>query len=65
MTLYADMTEKQKKYDQEWKSKNIKQFKIGLNRNTDADIIDFLDTLDNKQGYIKDLIRRDMKKQNG
>jgi len=42
---------------------NIKQMKIDLNRNTDSDIIDFLDQCENKQGYIKKLIREDMKKQ--
>lgn len=65
MTLYADMTEKQKRYDQDWKAKNTTRIALRLNNNTDADIIEFLDTLNNKQGYIKDLIREDMKKQNG
>lgn len=64
MTLYADMTDKQKRYDQDWKAKNTTRVTVRLNNNTDADIIEFLDTLDNKQGYIKELIREDMKKQN-
>lgn len=64
MTLYADMTEKQKKYAQEWQSKNTTQIKLRLNNNTDGDIIEYLSTLDNKQGYIKELIREDMNKQN-
>ena len=59
-TKYADMTDKQKKYTQDWKAKNVKQVKIDLNRNTDEDIIEYLSTLDNKQGYIKDLIRQDI-----
>jgi hypothetical protein len=33
---------------------------IRLNDRTDADIIEFLDSLDNKRGYILDLIRSDM-----
>ena len=41
---------------------NIKQIKIALNVNTDADIINHLETCENKQGYIKSLIRNDMKK---
>jgi len=41
---------------------NIKQIKIALNVNTDADIINHLETCENKQGYIKDLIRNDIKK---
>ena len=46
-----------------YKRKNIKQMKLDLNRNTDSDIINHLETCENKQGYIKDLIRKDMKKQ--
>ena len=45
-----------------YKKKNIKQMKIDLNRNTDSDIISFLEKRENKQGYIKALIREDMKK---
>lgn len=41
---------------------NIKQIKIALNVNTDADIINHLEICENKQGYIKDLIRNDIKK---
>jgi hypothetical protein len=48
-----------------YKRKNIKQMKLDLNRNTDSDIIDFLDQCENKQGYIKRLIRKDMKKTGG
>lgn len=36
------------------------QIKFVLNKNIDADIIDWLGTKPNKQGYIKELIRRDM-----
>jgi len=45
-----------------YQKKNIKQMKLDLNRNTDADIISFLERCENKQGYIKALIREDMKK---
>lgn len=37
------------------------QFKMSLNNKTDADIIEHLKTRDNKQGYVKQLIRNDMK----
>ena len=39
---------------------NVKQIKMNLNRKTDADIIAHLESLPNVQGYIKDLIRKDM-----
>ena len=48
-----------------YQKKNIKQMKLDLNRNTDSDIIHFLDQCKNKQGYIKKLIREDMKKTGG
>lgn len=41
---------------------NTKQYPIRLNLNTDADIIDKLSSVDNIAGYIKELIREDMKK---
>lgn len=36
------------------------QFCIRLNKNTDADIIEHLKNENNKQGYIKFLIRKDI-----
>lgn len=39
---------------------NIKQIKMNLNKKTDADIINHLDQKDNVQGYIKELIRKDI-----
>ena len=47
------------KYDRE----NTKRVFIKLNKNTDKDILDYLDGITNKQGYIKELIRKDMKQQ--
>lgn len=43
---------------------NVKQVKLSLNKKTDADVIAILESKDNVQGYIKDLIRRDNKKHN-
>ena len=45
------------KYDKE----NTKRVFIKLNKNTDKDILDYLESVSNKQGYIKELIRKDMK----
>ncbi len=39
---------------------NVKQIKLNLNKKTDADIIEALDAAPNVQGYIKELIRRDL-----
>lgn len=48
----------QEKYDKA----NTKQIKLKLNTNTDADILEYLDKVDNKQGTIKHLIREEIKK---
>ena len=41
--------------------KNVKGLYLKLNKKTDADIIEALENSNNKQGYIKALIRRDLK----
>ena len=46
----------QKRYDE----KNTRQYKLKLNLVTDREIIDWLDRQENKQGYIKRLIEKDM-----
>lgn len=47
-----------RKYDR----KNTKGLYLKLNLKTDSDIIDFMETKENKQGYIKKLIRADMQR---
>lgn len=42
---------------------NTKSVVLKLNKKTDADILDKLGKVDNKQGYIKGLIRQDIEKQ--
>lgn len=48
----------QSKYD----AKATKLVTMKLNLKTDADILAKLDEVENKQGYIKELIREDIKK---
>lgn len=50
--------EAQAKYD----ANNTRQIKMKLNIKTDADILEWLDAQDNKQGSIKEAIRAYMKK---
>lgn len=45
-----------KKYDQH----NTKVITLKLNKNTDADILEQLERCENRQGYIKELIRKDI-----
>lgn len=48
----------QKKYDAE----NTRQVHLKLNRRNDGDVLEKLDSVPSKQGYIKRLIRADMEK---
>lgn len=48
----------QSRYD----AANTVQIKLKLNRRTDADIIEKLDGAPSKQGYIKRLIREDIRR---
>lgn len=41
---------------------NVLKVNVNINRNTDADIIAWFENIPNKQGYIKELIRKDMNK---
>ena len=43
-----------------WDRANTKQIVMKLQRRTDRDILDLLGSLENKHGYIKQLIRNDM-----
>lgn len=60
---YKDKT-KQKEYMRayapKWTKDNIKGFFLSLNKSKDSDIINWLSEVDNKQAYIKELIRADM-----
>lgn len=44
-----------------WQRKNTTLIQLRLNHNTDKDILEHLDNQKSKSGYIKELIREDMK----
>lgn len=44
-----------------WQKKNTKTVLLRFNIRTDRDILKYLETVPSKQGYIKDLIRADLK----
>ena len=50
-----------KRYIAEWQKENTKIIPVRLNLDGDKDIIHRLDKKENKSGYIKDLIREDIK----
>ncbi len=48
------------KAHQKWVAENTTRIVMNLNHNTDADLLEKLAAVPSKQGYIKDLIRRDI-----
>ena len=53
-------TEAQRRAKDKYDAKTAVQVKMKLNAKTDADIIAKLENVENKQGYIKALIRADI-----
>lgn len=56
------LTDAKRKTNMDYDRKNTKLIGMKLNKNTDADILAFLAKQENIQGYLKALIREDMKK---
>ncbi len=52
----------QSKYTQQYIKDNIRQIRLTLNQKTEQDLIDWMESQENKQGYLKALIRADMEK---
>lgn len=55
-------TKAQAKATKKYQEKNTKLLQIRLNYNTDGDILEKLEQVESKAGYIKALIRADMLK---
>lgn len=55
-------SEAQKRAVRKYDAQNTKQIHLKLNLKTDADVLEWLEKQENVQGYIKQLIRQDMKK---
>lgn len=53
-------TEAQKKASANYAKKMTKCVNLAFNKKTDADILEKLDQVDSKMGYIKKLIREDI-----
>ena len=56
------LTDAKRKTNMDYDRKSTKLIGMKLNKNTDADILAFLAKQENIQGYLKQLIREDMKK---
>lgn len=47
---------------QKYQREKCRKITVQMNKRIDADVLDWLDSLPNKAGYIKELIRADMEK---
>ena len=57
-------TKNQRKAIAKYNKSNTKQIAFILNKRTDADILDYLDRIDNKNGLIKELLREHIEQEN-
>lgn len=55
-------TEAQLKASYKYDKENTRQVHLKLNRRTDGDVLEKLDSVPSKQGYIKELIRADIER---
>lgn len=55
-------TEAQRRANRKYEAENTRQVHLKLNLRTDEDVLEKLDIVPNKQGYIKELIRADLRK---
>ena len=58
------MADNNYKYTKKYDENNTTRVYIKLNNNTDSDILEYLDKVENKQGTIKRLIREEISRGN-
>ena len=56
----ATISERKETPQQRYDKAHAERLSLKLNKGTDADILERLETVPSKQGYIKDLIRADI-----
>lgn len=55
-------SERKRKYDLAYIKQYQRQFMLKVNRNTDPEMVAWLESQENVQAYLKQLIREDMEK---
>lgn len=55
-----EYNEARKRANEKYNRANMRRVTIDLNKKTDADILEKLDSVPSKQGYIKSVIRADI-----
>lgn len=54
------VSEAQKRATAKYIKHNVKRYVVQLNKNTDEDLVRFMENIDNINGFFKDCIRRAM-----
>ena len=54
------VSEAQKRATAKYIKHNVKRYVVQLNKNTDEDLVRFMETIDNVNGFFKDCIRKAM-----
>lgn len=52
------------KYIKEYNRYNIVQINLKFNKNTDQEIIAFIESLENKQSFFKEIIKKELTERN-
>lgn len=55
------VSEAQKRATAKYIKHNVKRYVVQLNKNTDGDLVAFMEGVDNVNGFFKDCIRKAMK----
>ena len=58
--MTEEYRKRQREYQAKYNAANTTRIYVKLNNKTDKDIIDFLDTVENRQGLVKELLRDHM-----
>lgn len=53
----------QTEYLARYEKENLRQIRLKINRKTEPEILEWIEKQDNIQGYIKELIRKDMERE--
>lgn len=48
---------------QRYRKKNVLHVGIDFNRNTEPELVEKMESVENRSGYVKDLIRRDIEQE--
>ena len=56
----SPVSEKRKQYEIQYTRENQRQFMLKVNRKLEPDMVTWLESKDNVQAYLKELIRKDM-----